>query len=120
MDPPRHPNEFEHSEKYSSFIFFFIGYGIIGGLLGRIIDHVIARLQKKFDRWSASLFIALQIAMNGTAFYLLFKTIKFERGSVVMTFDDWMSSTFQGLIFATTLYSVQTALTTNFQILIKD
>ena len=118
-EPPQHPNEFEHSEKYVSFILHFIMYGVIGGLLGRIIDHIVAKLQTRYDRWAAVLFIILQIAMNGTAFFFLFRTMTFTRGKSTMTFDDWISSTFQGLIFATTLYSVQTALTNNFQILIK-
>jgi hypothetical protein len=119
MDPPKHPNAFEHMEKYLPFILYFILYGCIGGLIGRVLDHMVASFQKKKDRFHAVIFIVLQIALNGTAFYILFKTMKFKRLSIEMTFDDWLSSTFQGLIFATTFYSVQTALTTNFQILIK-
>ena len=119
MDPPKHPNAFEHTEKYLPFLSYFIMYGCIGGLIGRLIDHIIDSLQKNQDRLSATLFIILQIALNGTAFYILFRTMTFKRRYIEMTFDDWISSTFQGLIFATTFYSVQTALTTNFQILIK-
>jgi len=120
MDPPKHPNAFEHTEQYLPFLSYFVLYGSVGGLIGRIIDYIVAHLQKKEDKWNAIVFIILQIALNGTAFYVLFKTMKFERPSGAMTFDDWISSTFQGLIFATTFYSVQTKLTTNFQILIKD
>ena len=120
MDPPKHPNAFEHTEKYLPFLMYFILYGCVGGLIGRVLDYIVKTLQKKQDRLHAIIFIIFQIALNGTAFYFLFKTIKFKRISGIMTFDDWMSGTFQGLIFATTFYSVQTALTENFQIVIKD
>jgi len=34
-----------------------------------------------------------------------------------MTFDDWISGTFQGLIFATTMYQVQAQLSNNFKLI---
>jgi len=119
MDPPKHPNAFEHTETYLPFLGYFLMYGFLGGVVGRQVDYIVTKIQKNDDRLSSFLFICLQIALNGTAFFILFKTLKFNRGGFQMTFDDWISSTFQGLIFATTLYSVQTALTTNFQTLIK-
>jgi hypothetical protein len=120
-EPPQHPNEFEHKESLPKFLALFLFYGILGGTLGQLIDRGISKLQGELEGWRyAALFYALQILLNGFVFFTLFKTVHFNfpslrRGGGKMTFDDWMSSTFQGLIFATTMYQVQDQISVNFK-----
>lgn len=114
MDPPKHPNAFEHKESTVNFLSYFLFYGLIGGLIGRVVDFVILKIQKSKGRFASLGFLALQILLNGLVFLAAFKTILFRNKNDTLTFDDWISSTFQGLIFATTYYSAQDALTKNF------
>jgi hypothetical protein len=112
--PPAHPNIFEHTESLPVFLGYFLLYGFLGAFIGRSIDYAVKKIQngkesKQTSFWSA----ILQILMNGTIFYLAFKLLLFKRGPNELTFDDWVSSTFQGLIFVTTIYSVQEELTKN-------
>jgi hypothetical protein len=55
--------------------------------------------------------------MNGLVFYILFTNLHFHSPftGISMTFDDWMSGTYQGLIFATTMYQVQEQISVNFK-----
>ena len=119
--PPKHPNEFEHTESLIKFFGTYVFYGLLGGVVGRCIDKLIADLQKgRRDRWYSLQYLSLQILLNGIVFYAMFKFI-FVRGGVIrlspvegaMTFDDWISGTFQGLIFATTIYAAQDQLPYN-------
>ena len=119
--PLKHPNEFEHTESLIKFFGTYVFYGLLGGVVGRCIDKLIADLQKgRRDRWYSLQYLSLQILLNGIVFYAMFKFI-FVRGGVIrfspvegaMTFDDWISGTFQGLIFATTIYAAQDQLPYN-------
>ena len=83
-------------------------------LLGRSIDIIITQFHT--DKKSGSFFLGLlQLFINGLVLYTAFKLITFRFGREVLTLDDWMSSTFQGLIFVTTLYSVQNNIYENFK-----
>jgi len=117
--PITHPNKFEHTETAFKFIQSFLICGLAGGLVGQVIDRSVVNLQG--DRrgwWSAAAFYTLQILINGLIFYGLFKLIKFTAPEGTLTFDDWISGTFQGLIFATTVYQVQEQISANFKVLI--
>ena len=117
--PITHPNKFEHTETLFKFLRSFSICGVLGGVLGQLIDRTITNLQGTRTDWgSAALFYCLQILLNGVAFFALFKAIKFSAPEGILTFDDWISGTFQGLIFATTVYQVQEQLSANFKILI--
>ena len=117
--PITHPNKFEHTETLFKFMQSFVICGIAGGLVGQLIDRSIVNLQgNRTGWWSAAAFYTLQIVINGVMFYGLFKTIKFTSPEGILTFDDWVSGTFQGLIFATTVYQVQEQISANFKILI--
>lgn len=119
--PDKHPNEFEHTESIIKFFATYIFYGLLGGVLGRIIDKIVADLQKgRRDRWYSLLFLSLQILLNGIVFFAMFKLVFVKSGVFRLTvvdgaisFDDWMSGTFQGLIFATTIYAAQDQLPYN-------
>ncbi len=120
-DPPKHANDFENSESIVRFLSYFLFYGFLGGAFGQLIDRGISKLQGDQDGWiHALLFYALQILLNGLVFFTLFKTTHFHSpaSGKIMTFDDWMSSTFQGLVFATTMYQVQDQISINFKRLI--
>lgn len=117
--PLTHPNKFEHTETLYKFMQSFVICGLAGGLVGQLIDRSIVHLQgNRTSWWSAAAFYTLQIILNGVMFYALFKSIKFTAAEGVLSFDDWVSSTFQGLIFATTVYQVQDQISANFKVLI--
>jgi hypothetical protein len=89
-------------------------YGCLGGIVGHLIDKTTTDLQgSRTSRLQSALFYCVQILLNGLLFYVAFKTITFKQAEGVLTFDDWVGGTFQGVIFATTLYSVQNQLTVN-------
>lgn len=119
-NPPQHPNDFEHSESLIKFLGFFLFYGFLGGAIGQLIDRTVSKLQGGLVGWRYGiLFYTLQILLNGLAFFILFKTVHFNstyRGHK-MTFDDWLSGTFQGVIFATTMYQVQEQISFNFKLI---
>lgn len=120
-EPPKHPNKFEHTENIVFFLGFFVLYGFVGGIVGRLLDFSVAKIKGSHDeKLYAAAMILLQIIFNGLFFYLVFRIYRFRFGNVELTFDDWISSTFQGLIFATTLYSVQDQLMVNFKILVPN
>lgn len=115
LDPSRHPNKFEHKENFVTFISFFIFYGVLGGVIGRLIDKSISSLKNENDsRLKLTSLFLLQIFINGVFFYIAFQSITFKtKTDSPLTLDDWISSTFQGLIFATTMYSTQNNLYEN-------
>lgn len=106
--PSKHPNSFEHKENLIVFLGYFIYYGFLGAFLGRTVDISISALKSDADSKVKliSLFI-LQLIFNGLFFYIIFKLITVKSKTGELTIDDWISSTFQGLIFVTTMYSVQ-------------
>lgn len=117
--PLTHPNKFEHTETLFKFMQSFVICGLAGGIVGQLLDRTIVNLQgNRTGWWSSALFYSLQIIFNGLTFYALFKAIKFTSPEGILTFDDWVSGTFQGLIFATTVYQVQEQLSANFKVLI--
>ena len=112
--PPKHPNDFEHKETFIKFLSYFIFYGFLGALLGRSIDNSIEYLNNEEDSRQKQIgLFFLQILINGIIFFVAFQTLTFKFNNINLTFDDWISSTFQGLIFATTMYSMQNKLFDN-------
>ena len=119
--PPKHANEYEHTESIIKFFGFYIFYGLLGGVIGRCIDKFVADIQKgRRDRWYSLWFLTLQILINGIVFYAMFRviTIRLGRPSFSINegsirFDDWIGGTFQGLIFGTTIYAAQDQLPYN-------
>ena len=117
--PLTHPNKFQHTESLFKFMQSFLICGLAGGVVGQLIDRTITNLQgNRTGWWTAASFYTIQIVFNGLLFFALFKGIKFSSPEGVLTFDDWVSSTFQGLIFATTVYQVQEQISANFKLLI--
>ena len=116
LDPPKHSNEFEHREKFITFIAYFLFYGFIGGFIGRSIDYSISMLDNENDSKQKKIFLfGIQLLLNAIFFFLAFRIITFKSKiyNYSLSLDDWIGSTFQGLIFATTMYSMQNNLYVN-------
>jgi hypothetical protein len=119
--PPSHANEYEHTEPIVKFFGTYVLFGLLGGVIGRIVDKIIVHAQNgRTGRANSIFFTLLQILFNGIIFYSLFKVVFIREGiftfistNKTMTFDDWLGGTFQGLIFATTIYSAQDQLPYN-------
>ena len=96
---------------------YFLFYGLLGALVGRTIDKSLAYLKSDTDSKAKvfGLFI-LQLFINGIFFYTAFKWTTIKSKSGELTVDDWISSTFQGLIFVTTMYSVQNSIYENIKV----
>jgi hypothetical protein len=119
--PPSHANEYEHTSSILKFFGTYVFFGLLGGVVGRIVDKIVVHAQNgRTSRASSIFFTLLQILFNGIIFFTLFKIVFIRDGiftfistEKTMTFDDWLSGTFQGLIFATTIYSAQDQLPLN-------
>lgn len=119
--PPQHANEYEHISSTLKFFGTYVFFGLLGGVIGRIVDKFIVHAQNgRTGRANSLFFTLLQILINGIIFFTLFKIVFIRDGiftfintEKTMTFDDWLSGTFQGLIFATTIYSAQDQLPFN-------
>jgi hydrogenase-4 membrane subunit HyfE len=105
LNPPQHANAFEHTEKIQSFLFMTITFGFAGILLGRFIDKQL----QKIDATHPIFDTFLQLLINAMLLYFAFKVIKLSN----LSFDDWSSSTFRGIVFLTMFFSVQDNLYTN-------
>jgi hypothetical protein len=108
VNPPKHPNIFEHTEALPRFMLLFVLYGTLGGVLGRITDKAAASIKPQ-TRINKALVFLLQLLINSATFYFAFHSIKIQKLAV----DDWVSGTFQGIIFITTFYTVQEELLAN-------
>lgn len=112
--PNTHPNVNEHYNKPVKFIGLYIISGIIATILGGVIEKLVTYFQKDGElqpgKFNALFYLLLQLLLNGLAFYAMFRLITFSNKFGVITFDDWLSGTFQGIIFTTTFFSSQTNL----------
>jgi hypothetical protein len=107
-EPPKHPNQFEHVSNYPRFVGLFVLFASLGAVLGRLIDKSIALIEPTSRAEKAGLF-ALQVFISATMFFIAFRIIKLDK----LFFDDWLSGTFQGIIFVTTFYAMQEELFLN-------
>lgn len=76
-------------------------------MIGRLIDRSVSTLQgansETDTKFQLCLYFLLQMFANALVLYAGFKLIKFRH----LSFDDWMGSTFQGVLFVTMCFSVQ-------------
>ena len=101
----------EHMYSYLKFLFQSLSYGLIGLLIGIIIEFSIQKLQKNtVSKIEAFGFLMLQCAMLSTIFYV---ALQFGR-----RWDDWLWSTFAGYTFSILFISSQTSLSLNVTTLI--
>lgn len=106
--PPKHPNQFEHYEHISAFLFSFVVSGTLGAILGRLVDKLMQKLDPKNKITTIMVFL-LQMFINAIVIFVAFKYITIDK----LSFDDWISGTFQGIIFITTFFSMQEELFLN-------
>ena len=103
-DPPKHPHVFEHKQSGPRFIALVVFYGLLGSILGRLIDKGVAAVQGTREATLEIIFFfVLQIFVNALVIYIGFKSLRLHQ----LTLDDWISSTFQGVLFVTMSFSVQ-------------
>jgi hypothetical protein len=62
------------------------------------------------DKLMNALYLILQLVINACVFYVLMRTVKLSNEYGIITFDDWLSGTFAGIIFTATFFSSQTNL----------
>ena len=72
--------------------------------LGRVIDKTVSSLQgNEHTKVEKALFFLLQMTVNAILIYIGFKTLRLHK----LSLDDWIGSTFQGVLFVTMCFSVQ-------------
>lgn len=111
--PNQHPNYTEHQEAAFQFIAKFVLSGFLATILGGALEKLISYFQKdgvQTGKFYNILFLTIQLALNSIIFLVLLKFVTFKNKYGKITFDDWLSGTFQGIIFATTFFSSQTNL----------
>lgn len=109
-----HINLYEHQYPLVAFVGSFVLFAAFGTLSGGLLDKVIVRIQgSKNDKRSCAAYLFVNVLIDGLAFYALF-TLK-RNG---MRFDDWLMGTFNGFIFALTLFNAQEKLSQNVQCLV--
>ena len=102
--PPKHPNAFEHEQSLVKFVTLVVFFGILGTAVGRVIDLSVSKIQgDDHTKLELFLFFVLQMSLNALVIFVGFKTIVLRK----LTLDDWISSTFEGVLFVTMCFSVQ-------------
>jgi hypothetical protein len=110
--PSKHPNDFEHTQNVLEFIGFVVLFGVVGTIVGRVIDKSISSIQGTTgvttgettdSKLTLGLFFVLQMFANAVFLYVGFRSISLRN----LSLDDWISSTFQGVLFVTMCFSVQ-------------
>jgi len=111
-------NAKEHTWSFSRFIAMFVFWGFLGILLGGFINLTVVKFQgainKAFAKWQTSAWFAfVQILELGLVSYAAIHILSRK-------FDDWIWSSFSGMIFWLTLIVSQTRLSTNISIIVAD
>jgi hypothetical protein len=83
---------------------------MLGGIIEKLISYCIKDGEIQQGKLINSFYLLLQLLFNAIVLYVFLRTIKFSNRYGVITFDDWLSGTFGGIIFTTTFFSAQTNL----------
>jgi ABC-type methionine transport system permease subunit len=114
LNPNQHPNYNEHKNAPVSFVVWFVVSGFIATILGGALEKLVTYLQKDGQLQTGKLynifFLTIQLILNSIVFLILLKYITFKNKFGKISFDDWLSGTFQGIIFTTAFFSSQTNL----------
>lgn len=109
-----HINLYEHRYSLVRFVGTFVIFAALGTVSGGLLDKLMNRIQgTTTDKGSCAKFLFVNVVINGFSLYLLL-TLK----RTGLQFDDWLMGTFNGFIFALTLFNAQEKLTKNMQCLI--
>ena len=114
LNPNQHPNYNEHKDSSVSFLVWFVFSGFLATILGGALEKLVTYFQKDGQlqpgKLNNILFLIFQLMLNSIVFILLLKFVTFKNKFGKISFDDWLSGTFQGIIFTTTFFSSQTNL----------
>jgi hypothetical protein len=110
----QHANFNEHKDAPFKFIFWFLVSGFIATILGGALEKLVTYFQKDGELQTGKMlnifYLCIQLALNSIVFYILFTFLQFKKKFGKISFDDWLSGTFQGIIFTATFFSSQTNL----------
>ena len=110
-----HFNLYEHRESIFKFLGYFLFFALLGVGIGGLLDQLVKNVQKDNPpRWNCGVALLSQLLVVGLGFWFMLDKIKLK-----ISFDDWMLATFSGFIFALTLFTSQTTLSSNIQCLIQ-
>jgi len=106
-------NAKEHTLPMYQFIFLILTYCTLGFAIGNATERIVVKLQGplKHTIVDSALFAIVQIVLVSTVFFI---GIKFYRH-----WDDWLWSTFAGMMFITTYVATQVRFTQNITELVK-
>jgi hypothetical protein len=114
LNPNQHPNYNEHKNSPVSFVFWFVVSGFVATILGGALEKLVTYFQKdgqlQTGKFYNIFFLTIQLILNSIVFLILLKFISFKNKFGKISFDDWLSGTFKGIIFTTAFFSSQTNL----------
>jgi hypothetical protein len=83
---------------------------VLGGALEKLVTYLQKDGELQTGRFYNIWFLSIQLLLNSIVFLLMLKFITFKNKYGKISFDDWLSGTFQGIIFTTAFFSSQTNL----------
>lgn len=111
--PNPHSNVDEHKYKFFTFLFSCIITGLLGVIAGgsiqKVMSYIIPNQEIPNDQWKVFAYLVLQLLFISVFFFVLFHVITLNNILGPITFDDWISGSFQGIFFSLTFFSAQTA-----------
>lgn len=109
-----HINLYEHAYPLAGFVGTFVLFAALGTASGGLLDKLILQVQgTRTEKGSCAKYLFLNVVIDSIVFYALL-TLK-QTG---MRFDDWLMGTFNGFIFALTLFNTQEQLSKNMKCLV--
>jgi hypothetical protein len=94
-------NLYEHKSKFSVFVGRILLWGLIGAVIGGVLERLILILQGKNRESQPRLkclgFSVVSLLIIATTFYVTLRIVS-------RTFDDWLMGTISGFTFALTFF----------------
>jgi tetrahydromethanopterin S-methyltransferase subunit D len=102
-----HTNKNEHKIHPFRFILRIGFFGLLGVVLGGLLNWAINRIKNDYtNRWTCSGILVLQMFTISFIFWIA----SFLLGA---TIDDWVMNTWAGFLFALTFFTAQSSLSNN-------
>jgi len=111
-------NRYEHTRPFLSFVVYLLWFGILGIFVGGLANFAVVKMQGPINRETITIsdciwFVLLQVLALAVVAYVGIHVVSRQ-------FDDWIWSTFSGMMFWLTLLSSQSRLVTNVSIVVGD
>ena len=111
-------NRMEHLRAFGPFVVSLTLFGVLGLLVGGLANYSIVKLQGPVDRQTVPYLDSFWYTL---AHIVVLALIAYAGIHLVSrTFDDWIWSSFTGMMFWLTFLSSQTRLVTNISVLVED